>query len=122
MCEKCFVSQSITHLKTRLSNHISDHRKYQNQKLLDELGKADYNVDFTTTELERLAEKTILIQHSIHTGHLFDNKNISVLGKDNNKQKLNMLEMIFISQRSSVNAKSDIGDLSSLYTGLLDKI
>lgn len=118
-CEKCYVGQTIQHLRKRVSNHLTQHRKHQ--ELLEELDEASSNLDDVVTNLECLAKKTTLIQHSIFTGHLFEYRNVSILGKETNRQKLNFLEMLYISQKDCVNSRSDIQGLSILYKGLIDQ-
>lgn len=101
-----------------MSSHLTQHRKHQ--ELLEELDNSTSNVDDVMTNLECLAKKTTLIQHSIYTGHLFEYRNVTILGKETNRQKLNMLEMLHISQKDCVNSRSDIQGLSILYKGLQD--
>lgn len=95
-CDKSYIGQTSRVLKDRITQHKSDCR---------------------------LKKQTCaLAQHSTETEHEFNFANTSVLIGEKSLRKRLFLEMVAIHQhnRNTINKKKDIGDLSAIYSYLLD--
>jgi len=94
-CEGTYVGQTSRVLKDRLTSHKSDCR----------LNK----------------KSCALSQHYTERGHDFDFNNTKVLSSESNYNKRLFLEMVEISkQPNALNKKTDINDLSIIYTHILN--
>lgn len=93
-CDKVYIGQTSRVLKDRITNHKSDCRLNKN----------------TST----------LAQHYLSFNHYFDYNNTKILQNENNYFKRSFLEMVEISlEPRAINKKSDIDDLSIIYTNIL---
>lgn len=96
-CDSSYVGQT----KQYLSNRMSQHRR-------DCISGKD---------------STALSDHFCRTGHDFDFDNPSILARENNLFKRLFKEMFYIRKvKKSVNFRSDIQSLSSIYSSLLDRL
>lgn len=94
-CQGCYIGQTCTWLKQRISQHKSDCR----------LGK----------------HSCALAQHVHTTNHQFDFDNIKILDFETNQKKRLFLEMYHINKnKNSINYKSDIQKLSNIYCNILN--
>lgn len=113
-CDASYVGLTTTLLKQRLSSH----RTTMNQ--LERLRNNGNNDATTEYELERLKEKTALLQHSIEHDHRFDLEKTTILDQHRRQSALPILEVCsIINTPRTVNKRSDIDSLSSMYVGIL---
>lgn len=70
---------------------------------------------------ERMTNKTAVLKHVFEGEHEFAYTNNKVLTKNNNREKLKFLEMLYINHLDTVNLRSDVEGLSVVYSGLLSK-
>lgn len=68
-----------------------------------------------------MKEKTALCIHHVDTGHKFDFDKVKILDREWIKFKLGLNEMIFISMNNTVNFRTDVENLSNIYSNLLYK-
>lgn len=95
-CPKCYIGQSKQHLKNRMRGH-----KYEVK--------------------QQLVEKSALASYALTLGHTFDFDNAQVVDNESNLYK-RLIKEIHISQNDSVNKRTDIQNLSHLYSVILDLI
>ncbi|XP_053685792.1 poly(A) polymerase alpha-like [Sabethes cyaneus] len=93
---------------------MSNHRS--NVKKLDELKtNMHVNSSSTTAELERLKEKTALLQHSIEHDHSFALDKVHILDEHRRTAALNVLEMCHIITTDHTAPKGINGESRSLW-------
>lgn len=93
-CPDIYIGQTSQALKKRLTLHKSDIRLHP--------------------------DRCALALHASNNGHQFDLNNVKILAVESNYDKRLFLEMCFINDHSnSVNKKTDIKSLSSIYSYLL---
>ena len=93
-CHRKYIGQCSTNLQQRISLHKSDSKLRPN--------------------------RCNLASHVHNTGHSMNFEEIKVLAQENKYQKRVFLEMCFIQQcKTSLNQKSDIDNLSVIYSSLL---
>lgn len=116
-CDKVYIGLTRQLLKSRVSNHVSDRNRLT--KLQSEI--AHLNDSQQAKELEVMLNGTALIRHVINLDHEFSYDKTTIVCSDNNYTKLKMLEMLYIQHLNTVNLRSDVEGLSSVYSGLLHK-
>lgn len=113
-CEASYVGLTTTLLKQRLSSH----RSTMNE--LEKLRSKNDDDPATMYELERLKEKTALLQHSIEHNHQFNLQKTTILDHHRRQSALPILEVCnIINTPHTVNKRSDVDSLSSMYVGIL---
>jgi hypothetical protein len=86
-CNKVYIGQTSQYLENRINGHKYDKRN-----------------------------KTALTRHELEFKHAFGFNNIEILKTEQNQQKREFLEMIFIKKNeNAINSKTDIQKLSKLY-------
>lgn len=111
-CEASYVGMTSCRLKDRVSGHRSTINKVRE---LREAGK-----DATDYEMERLRERTALLDHCITNNHQFLLDRVQVLDSTSKKQNLAILESCHIlNTPHTVNKRTDTDNLSGTYAGVL---
>lgn len=104
-CKKCnvhYIGQSKQYLKNRIKQH-KDSTK--NRNLADEYFK------------------TALAEHTLKNLHNFDFEEITILHKEENPQKRNILEMIEITKQvNAINYRQDTEGLKQIYKTIIKPI
>jgi hypothetical protein len=83
-----YVGQTIQYLKERIADHKRDVTLYEKAK-----AKNDRD------EMERLADKSVIVNHIHMNHHNFDFDNTSILMQASDRYKLNYLEMFMIQKK-----------------------
>jgi len=67
------------------------------------------------------SEKTALAQHHFETGHDFNFSDVKILDREQGYRKRCISEMIHIYITDNINLRSDVDNLSHIYSNLLKK-
>lgn len=111
-CPRKYIGQTRRSLKQRKEDHQKTHEKLQD--LLN-------NPVANQTEIQKCLN-TAMMHHVYHTGHSFDIPGTKILGQDPNRYKLNFLEMAMIKLHETVNFRTDVQNISSVYAGILHNL
>lgn len=105
-------------IKNRVSHHRSDRNKLDIllQNYQNNIDKNDHF--YHAAELERFSNKTAIIKHTIDTTHSFDYTDYKLLTKEQNYDKLKILEMLYLKIHDTANIRTDTEGLSIIYNGL----
>lgn len=108
-------------VRLRISHHRSDRNKLDVllKKYQDNIDERDHFCH--DAELERIKNETAVVKHAIDTNHAFDYNEYKVLTKEQNYDKLKVLEMLYIKQHNTVNIRTGTEGLSIIYNGLFRK-
>jgi hypothetical protein len=106
-----YVGQTIQYLKERIADHRRDVTLY-------EKAKAKNGRD----EMERLADKSVIVNHIHMNHHNFDFDNTSILMQASDRYKLNYLEMFMIQKNCTCNKRTDVKNLSLGYSNILNTL
>lgn len=116
-CQQVYVGMTRNQLKTRLSGHRSNLKKYAS---LLETRPTNPHADY---EISHLMDKTALIEHAIQQKHSFDLTTTKILDHTYRASALPILEMCHITNTPhTVNRRTDVDGLSTTYAGLLHTI
>ena len=97
-CDKVYIGQTKRYLHTRLKEHKRNSVK------------------------PNLSSKCALVEHAQQEQHSFGFDDTRILATEKNLNKRLTLEMLFIQRENqSVNAQTDIQNLSTIYSGILAK-
>jgi hypothetical protein len=73
-------------------------------------------------KLVKQCEKSGLVSHHIQLGHRLNFKNTKILDKEQNKKKLEVLEVLHIKTNENMNKQEDTNLIKTTYDGILHKI
>lgn len=98
-CDKSYIGTTKQYLSNRISNHKSSCSNITNNK-------------------------TALVEHCLETGHSFNFAidNVEVLHRENNYQKRLFAEMVFIKKNNCVNFRTDLDNLSAIYSSIINRL
>jgi hypothetical protein len=101
-----------------IKEEIEEKLKHENNK---KSGKNTENIT-NLKKLQKQCEKSGLVTHHIELGHRLDFKNTKIIDKEENKKKLEILEILHIKTNENFNKKEEINKMKSTYDGILLKI
>ena len=95
-CNSLYIGQTKNKLITRIKQHLNS--------------------------IKNKTSCTALAEHHLKTGHTFDFASPKILCYEKNTKKRQFLEMVHIKNKNdSINYRSDVQNLSNLYTNLIKK-
>ena len=116
-CNAKYVGYTTRHFKQRKYEHKNSEARLE--KILD--GNTDPSK--TADALERMKEKTALLQHCIEQQHRFAIEDAAILDHHRRKSALPVLEVCHIVNTDhTVNKRTDTDRLSSTYAGILHTV
>lgn len=114
-CEGCYIGMTTNKLKTRMSGHKSNINK------LDGLLNLGYT--YSDQAVIEIGNKTALINHCIKYQHRFGLDQTKIIDRSFTASRLPMLECFHIyNTPRTVNYRTDVEGVSSIYAGLLHTI
>ncbi|RLU15076.1 hypothetical protein DMN91_012963 [Ooceraea biroi] len=97
-CDVCYVGQTKRHLNTRISEHLSDIKKCENNW-------------------------SVVSKHRDNVDHEFDWSEVEVLHQEKHLRKRLIAEMFYIKKhKTSINLQKDTDNLSDMYDLVLTKL
>jgi hypothetical protein len=115
-CNNCYRREYVGMTTQKLANRISGHRSS-----LKCARKFFEGKQINHENVKASAKGSALVYHAIMKNHEFNLDDPQILHTTNNARKLNILEMLHIQDRKTVNLRTDCENLNIVYKSLLER-